>query len=165
MRIGLINCVRSPITQQDADGAALTRRESATAATLAAKERAARVTMYRLRDAGRELERLLASSRIMRCGHRAECTHDLVLEAADIRAELRSWDVRSPEWLEALNSRLEHLTEEIQLTAEMGSPAPPVIQPSRRMRPVPRRRRPSVQDIAPSVSKPMYPRSTRTTAG
>ena len=111
MQTGLIKCVRSPITQPDAHVSGLTRPHTAAAATLVAKERAARGAMYRLRDVGREIERLLASSRIMRCDHLTESTHALVLESADIRAELRSWDVRSHEWIERLNTRLERLTD------------------------------------------------------
>ena len=96
---------------------------NATRATLAAREVAARTALRRLRDCNRDIERLAADAR---AGGRDSLADNLrlrvrafTIEAARIRVELRQWDVGSSQWIALLQARLDRLSAEIGLIAEV----------------------------------------------
>jgi len=127
---------------------------------LAARETAARELLYRLGDCSREIDRLASIVRAAPRRGAAErvgqgvraCT----AEAARIRVHLRAWDVAAPFWMEHLKARVERLTGELGMLAEVNLAAIrtqlPSVRPEKTTRSDPR------DEVERSVRDYLYPR-------
>ena len=127
---------------------------------LATGEAAARELLCRLGDCSREIDRLASIVRAAphngaaeRVGHGVRaCT----AEAARIRVHLRDWDVAAPSWMEHLKARVERLTRELGMLAEVNLATIQIqlrsVRPEKTTRSAPR------DEVERNVRAYLYPR-------